>query len=262
MVLLIVNVISLVVAVLAIWNATNTDFTHTYLLPSDTPGTLVSQRGIAFWWQTQAVLALRFILIPAAALRIAVPSSVSYRVAHLILSVVLFFYEIIFLVFHVVESASCNAPSGGGSPICNDERWCCVYGPIAPDPPIAQCPILLAPCFPAVTANDLAWRMTFLLSMIISIAFIVLALLHFLFGLIIGSGPRRAASSSSPYAPQVDDNDLEGGGGGGGGLEDETLNRPIDAPYYRPSPSTHIPLPPGQDALDVLVRQVWNQKKD
>lgn len=188
---LIVNVLTVAAAILSVWNATNMIFEHTFLLPADAPGTLSSDRFSAFWWLLQAALALRLVLVVAAALRIATPPNGLYRLAHLIWAIVTFVFEIVFLVFHIVEIGACNAASGG-SAVCNDYRWCCVFGPVFPAPANAQCPYLLAPCAPAVAAGQLAWNGPFLLSFVLVIAFIVLALLHIVFNFVMGRGLVRA----------------------------------------------------------------------
>jgi hypothetical protein len=197
-ILIIVEVLTVLLVLCVLYVQLNMSFVHTFLTPATAPGVLVSDRVMnPFWWAQILLTTFRILGIVATAMRIAAPRDQWYPVCHGFTSVIWLIVEIAAIVIYFIEIAGCNnsptaVPSGVDN-MCNDYRWCCVYGTInaAPDittPIQAGCPLLLAPCAPAVTAPLLKWNFEFQMGFGFAIPLLVSAVAHLGFGLCMGKG--------------------------------------------------------------------------
>ena len=131
---------------------------------------------------------MRILVIVLTTMRAFVPQSPVIGTTHLVILGIYVASEIVSLIFHVITIISANnspddSPSGADN-VCNDYRYCCVYpGPANPD-----CPVLLAPCAPAVTNETLNINFECTISTAFSPIFIVLSLFIALVAYSMGRG--------------------------------------------------------------------------
>jgi len=188
------NVLLFILVALTAWNMTHMHYVHTYYLPATSPGVLTDHSvEDPFWWFTQGVLGLRLLFLVASVQRLTKPPNRTYFWIHLIVLILALALDIIYFIWHFFEIDDCNTAAG---PLnfnrCSDDRWCCVFAQAPPDP---YCPVLLAPCSPAVGPADLIWNARFLWSFALTIAAFVLYLVHLIATLFLGTG---AAAMGDP----------------------------------------------------------------
>lgn len=182
------NVLTVVLVVLTAANLLNMSPLRTFLRPADDPGLLLQNTlGDAFWWLAVVSVTLRVLLAVVTVQRIVQPWRTTYYWVHIIVAVLAFLLEIAFLALHIVEIQDCNEAGGPWQRnFCSDDRWCCVFGAVAPDAPTADCPYLLADCDPVVAQADLGWNGRFAWSFGLNIAAIVIMLVHLIITFVLG----------------------------------------------------------------------------
>lgn len=196
---LIFGQVILVIAVLFLfYNQLNINYKFTFYEPANNPGQLTTRRIPDPTWWIQIVLTVtRVLLILGTQSRLSDPKDKWYPTFQVIAATFFIIAEIVAMIFYFITISGCNnsptdSPSGINN-ICNDYRWCCVYGTIDPAPtpitPILEgCPLLLVDCVPAVPAGDLKWNFEFVIIFSFSFIMIVLGIWHIIFGILMGDG--------------------------------------------------------------------------
>jgi hypothetical protein len=187
--------------ILIYWN-----FKHTFLEPANAPNGLTSQWNGRICWVLFPLTVMRALLTISATARAANAGNKWFKLVLIFIVVVSIIAEIAGMVLFSIEQASCNnAPTddpSGANNLCNDYRWCCVYGSnnvtsiCLGDPIEPSCPITLLPCLPPVLATDLNPNWVFEGSFASTFMFLILDVLHLAIGYWMGDG-----SVANTYSP-------------------------------------------------------------
>ena len=189
----------------------NWTFENTFLMPAVAPNGLITQRNGAVYWVLFPITVLRILALVACIARSANTYNRWYKHIVTLVAFVGILAEIAALVIFIIERNGCNNPPGadpsGRNNLCNDYRYCCVYGTsnithFLPNSTVEpSCPILLAPCVPAVLASDLTDNWVFDASLASTVIFIAIYVMHILI-----SGWMKDGSEAASYY-EMDGND-------------------------------------------------------
>ena len=170
------NITLIVVSSFLLYNILVYDFTNTFYQPVCSPGKLtVTRYDKPIFWILYIATVLRLLVIVFTTMRVFQPKNNVITTSQWFICGIYMLIEIISFIFHILENNSCNnspedSPSGINN-ICNDYRYCCVYGTINSNPSLALCdsiqegcPLLLAPCAPFVNGTDLTSNFEFTIS--------------------------------------------------------------------------------------------------
>ena len=161
----------------------------TFYEPPTAPGQLIENRysNLTFWF-IWVFYASCLLLLVFNTMRLFAPQREEITIPHLTITFATIVVLIITLIFFIITFNSANnspnkSPSGAGN-MCNDYRYCCVYGSL----PNSKCPILTAPCAPFVNVTDLKTNFECNVTVGFLPILIVLCLLIFICGWVMGKG--------------------------------------------------------------------------
>lgn len=179
-------------------------FQNSYTFPATSPNGLTTGREGPIYWVLLPITVIRLLLLTACVARSANSYNRWFKHILSLLAFVLILSEIAGLVIFVIERNACNNPPtgdpSGRNNMCNDYRWCCVYGTynitnFLPDTQIEpSCPVVLQPCVPPVLVSDLSANWVFDVTLASTVIFMALGVLH-----IIISGWMKDGSEASTY---------------------------------------------------------------
>jgi ABC-type multidrug transport system fused ATPase/permease subunit len=195
----------------ALWIAIaiNWPFLQTYTLPASSPGTLTTSTGSYVYWMILVVSLTRY----GFAITISARSSDAHgpvlRYVTTFVCLIALAAEVVAVVLLSLYSEGCNNSPDSNHPgqdamLCNDFRWCCVYGNVTNCPlnnfTVPYCPVLLTACAPAVIAENLHWNWVYATSYALAYVFIVLTIAALLLSSWMGNG--RSSDLYSDLAMQ------------------------------------------------------------
>lgn len=166
--------------VLGYVNQMDTIYKYTYLEPINQTGSLTSNRLDPTWWTEFLASFLRWLFVFMTIMRVAMYREPWVINMHIFITALFLANEVAGAWLYGFEYECCNnAPwdgdCNGENNICNDYRWCCVYGHVSD-----TCANYLQPafnCTPNVTSADLSPNMEFAISFSLTLG-------HGLFGIL------------------------------------------------------------------------------
>lgn len=177
-VIIILFSVIIILFLFSVWNSANLDYVHTYMYPANSPGLVTDNRFGLFWFFSQVAILFRLSILILSLVRFTKPKSKTVRISYITIAILFCLEEIIFLVIHIIEIGDCNQKPFN---VCNDYRYCCVFGTVVLTLPIIDfnpfCPLVLSPCSPAVTAIELDWSTEFKISFSLNCIFVVLGII-------------------------------------------------------------------------------------
>lgn len=185
-------VLTIVLIMFLCVNQLNMNFKYTFTEPVVMPKGLTMQRlDEPLWWIQVILVVSRLFFLVISIVRLSKPRDylLGWGTFHLMFSTLNLVAEITACVLYFSEIRGCNkSPNdeiSGRNNLCNDYRWCCVYGTVNPVPNATvinnvepTCPLLLSPCIPLVVASDLTWNWEFLLALVFGLIMVLVSALH------------------------------------------------------------------------------------
>lgn len=172
-------------------------FGHDYSTPAINPLGLYTQRQGPVYWVLFPMVVLRLCCLIISVARSANSCNNLFRYVLLMIMVLMLASEIATCIVLFDERRGCNhAPSdtpSGSYNLCNDYRWCQVYGNYAVsfnslsviEP---SCPLVIGTPLPPVLASDLSPNWVFEFTWASTFVFMILALLHVMLSSWMGNG--------------------------------------------------------------------------
>ncbi len=198
LVLFLVNIFVIIFFIVSLWNYVNTSFFHSFTTAANNPGQLTSDRVTNIFYWAQAIGIIRILIILFTTLRLSDTKDSWYRKLQTIFSVIFILFEITVIVIYAIEAGSCNkdpsTTSGAVFNMCNDYRYCCVFGTIDGDPKVDEtsvlegCPLLLKDCDPGVNKNDLRMNSDFFVGFTITVFMLIFGVIYLISGILLGDG--------------------------------------------------------------------------
>jgi hypothetical protein len=142
-------------------NFMNTTYTHTYNLPVNSPGTLLSTRNSLYYWFNLVALAFQFLVLIVGAARISSFWNSFCSTLHSIFLVLSSLSEIGLFILLLVLISSCNSEANPLNP-CNDDLYCCAYAkPNDFANTLTGCPTPTTTCSITIDPVNLGWNSVF-----------------------------------------------------------------------------------------------------
>jgi len=158
----ILEVLLTCILILRLANFVNTTFIHTYDLPVDSPGSLLSTRRSIYYWFNVVTFSLQIAVCVIGSARVACPWSTFSSLSHSILASISTLAEIGLLILMIVYSGTCNSRADPLNP-CNDKLYYCTAysapNDFANTP--TGCPTPTAPSSIVVLPASLGWDVVF-----------------------------------------------------------------------------------------------------
>lgn len=167
--------------IIMVFNQMNVIYEHTYDKPSASPGMLISNRYGLVWWTEFLAIFSTLIMLPFTLTRLILYNNTwvgNFQILFSVLHAIFLFIDAVGLG---IQISNCNTQEGELN-ICNDYRWCGVYGFNSLYCPKNYCPVGGAagvfPYNPPVNEDDLHWNDNFKISFSVVIIALILSIIQ------------------------------------------------------------------------------------
>lgn len=174
---ILLHVLIAIIFIASLVNYFNTKIIHTYNLPVNNPGILLSTRNSLYFWFNVVVFVLEILILTIGSARLALFWNSLLSSMHSIVLGLAFIGRISLLILLIIHINSANSKTDPLNP-ANDDKYCCAYvipNDFASTP--LGCPTFTTPCLIDVEPSDLKWNSTFTTHFALTIVQLVLLLI-------------------------------------------------------------------------------------
>jgi hypothetical protein len=183
-------------------------FEHGYGIPAVNPIGLYSQREGPIYWVLFVLTIVRLVMLMEVVARCVNSNNAFFRYLLIPLMILLIAAEVAGCVIFFEEQKGCNnAPTddpSGSFNLCNDYRWCLVYGNYGSSfdgSSIVEpsCPLVIGTPLPPTTEDDLSGNWVFYFFLGSTFVFMFLGLVHILMSEWMGYGYANSEAFENDY---------------------------------------------------------------